>query len=75
VRGERREGVGMVLEYEATRRRLLRGDGEVMVRAMRREDIPAVRRYDDELTATPAEYNANLRPGGWSGRRRRTCRG
>jgi hypothetical protein len=54
----------MALEYEATRCPLLRGDGEVTVRAMRREDISAVRRYDDELTATLAEYNANLPPGG-----------
>ncbi len=54
----------MALEYEATRCPLLRGEGEVVVRAMTREDIAAVRRYDDELTATLDEYNANLPPGG-----------
>jgi len=54
----------MALTYEPTRRRMLRGEAEVTVRAMTREDIPAVRRYDEELSATLAEYNANLPPGG-----------
>jgi hypothetical protein len=54
----------MDLSYDATRQRLLRGDAEVTIRPMTRQDMPAVRRYDEELTAALAEYNANLPPGG-----------
>ena len=61
---EPRETGAMKLEYERTRSRLLRGEAQVTIRPMKREDIPAMRTYDRELTATLDDYNANLPPGG-----------
>ena len=56
------EETTMKLEYRETRKRLLRGDEEVTIRPMRREDIPAMRRFDQELTATLDEANAQSPP-------------
>jgi hypothetical protein len=59
----------MALQYRETTSRLLRGDAEVVIRAMRREDIPALRRYDDEATAQLDAANAQRAPGteSWPG--------
>lgn len=46
---------------------LLRGDGHVTIRAMTRDDIPAVRRYDIESTAALGAANAQVPPGGTMG--------
>ncbi|HET6426985.1 MAG TPA: sigma-70 family RNA polymerase sigma factor [Phycisphaerae bacterium] len=59
-----RETPGMKLTYETSSRDLLRGDAAVTIRPMTREDIPAVRTYDRELTATLDAYNAACPPGG-----------
>ena len=53
----------MALQYDETERRLPRGEREVTVRSMRREDIPAVRAYDIEMTARLDERNAQVAPG------------
>jgi len=53
----------MSLAYEKTRRKLLRGDVEVTIRMMTREDIPAMRRFDDELTGTMEAHNLTVPPG------------
>ena len=60
------ESAGMKLEYDKTTSRLLRGDAEVTIRPMQWEDLPAMRKYDQELTATLAEDNANRPPDGIS---------
>ena len=57
-----KETTTMALQYERTNRRLLRGDEEVVIRPMRRDDVPAVRRFDSELSAE--EWNANISPDG-----------
>ena len=56
----------MKLEYQRTRISLLRSDAEVTIRPMRREDIPALRRFDEELTPTLDDVNAQFPPGGHS---------
>jgi hypothetical protein len=56
------EETAMKLEYRETRRRLLRSDVEVTIRPMRREDIPAMRKFDQELTAILDEANAQKPP-------------
>lgn len=53
----------MALRYESTNRRLLKGDTEVTLRTMNREDIPLVRRFDMELTGVMDESNQMLPPG------------
>ncbi|KPK79527.1 MAG: hypothetical protein AMJ81_13085 [Phycisphaerae bacterium SM23_33] len=59
-----RETPRMKLEYQKTTRRLLRGEAEVTIRPMKRHDIAALRRFDDELTPTLDEVNAQFPPGG-----------
>ncbi len=61
-----RETQQMKLEYEKTKARLLRGDAEVMIRPMQKQDIAALRRFDIELTGTIGEVNAAFPPGGHS---------
>jgi len=56
----------MKLEHKKTLRRLLRGDAEVIVRPMLRGDIPAMRQFDTELTATISDINAQYPPEGQS---------
>jgi len=53
----------VALLYQTTTRRLLRGDAGVSIRAMTREDIPALRKYDQELTAQLDAANAQVPPG------------
>ena len=53
----------MALSYEKMRRRLPGGDEEVLVRVMTREDIPAMRRLDDEITAQLDAWNIYRPPG------------
>jgi RNA polymerase sigma factor (sigma-70 family) len=57
----------MALTYETTKRRLLKGDAEVTIRVMAKEDIPAMRRLDDEIDAGLDFANAQRPPGGESG--------
>ncbi len=57
-----REEANMTLQYTQTKRRLRRGDTEVKIRMMTREDIPAMRRFDQELTAVLDDRNAQLPP-------------
>ena len=59
----REESDPMALTFETTLRRLPRGDREVTIRPLRREDLPALRRFDRELDATLADSNAALPPG------------
>ncbi len=56
--------MNMILEHEETCRNMLRGDAQVRIRAMRRDDIPALRWFDDELNAQLAAANAQIPPGG-----------
>jgi len=63
---QKQERPEMELEYEKTKARLLRGDAEVIIRPMRREDIPAMRRFDMELTGAIEQINAEFPPGGHS---------
>jgi RNA polymerase sigma-70 factor, ECF subfamily len=58
-----KETIAMQLRYEATSVRMLRGEGEVTIRPMAREDIPAMRRFDTQLAGTLAESNAQQPPG------------
>lgn len=53
----------MALEHTPTNRKLLRGDAEVLIRVMTSEDIPAMRRFDDELGTTLQEHNLLVPPG------------
>ena len=53
----------MAPQYDETERRLPRGEREVTIRSMRREDIPAVRAYDVEMTARLDERNSQVAPG------------
>ena len=57
-----RETTEMRLAYQTTRRCLLRSDTEVTIRPMTRGDVPALRRFDQELA--PDEWNAQLPPDG-----------
>ena len=59
----------MTLHYEQKRRALLKGDVEVLIRTMTREDIPALRRFDDEVQRQLDEANAHRAPGAenWPG--------
>lgn len=57
----------MALKYQPTRRKLLKGDAEIVVRAMTRADIQAMRRLDDEITAGLDFANAQTAPGSESG--------
>ena len=65
-----KESTEMALEYKKTKRRLLRGDTELTIRPMLREDIPALRRFDTELTPTLDDVNSQYPPGG-----HKTCPG
>jgi len=53
----------MSLAYEKTRRKLLRGDAGVTIRMMTPEDVPAMRRFDDDLTGVNVTHNLLLPPG------------
>ena len=53
----------MTLEYESRKFHLLRGEEEVVVCRMKREDIPALRRFDRELSAELDERNTQVPPG------------
>lgn len=59
----------MALNYKPTRRKLLKGNVEVNIRAMTRADIPAMRRLDDEISAGLDFANAQTAPGAesWPG--------
>jgi len=62
-----KETAEMKLEYEKRTARLLRGEAEVTIRPMNRQDIPALRRFSDEADAAIEELNAQSPPGGsWS---------
>jgi hypothetical protein len=58
-----REEQVISLRYEAQKKRLLRGEEEVVARLMKREDIPALRRFDRESTAALDERNKQFPPG------------
>ena len=53
----------MSLRYENTTRELLRGQAQVVIRPMEEGDIPAMRRFDDELGAALETDNAERAPG------------
>lgn len=53
----------MALGYEKMRRRLPAGDKELLIRVMTREDIPAMRRLDDEINAELDAWNTYRPPG------------
>ena len=53
----------MSLHYEQTRRELLRGQAQVVIRPMEEGDIPAMRRFDDELGAALEVDNSERVPG------------
>ena len=53
----------MQLKHSKTRCKLLKDDVEVVVRTMKRADIPAMRRLDDEITAATDFANAQRAPG------------
>ena len=53
----------MAIGYEGTRRRLPTGENEVLIRVMTREDIPAMRRLDDEINAQLDAWNTYRPPG------------
>ena len=57
------KGTDMTLQHEQTKRSLLRGGVEVVIRAMRREDIPSLRRYNDEADALLETANTQRAPG------------
>jgi RNA polymerase sigma factor (sigma-70 family) len=57
------KGTDMTLQHEQTKRSLLRGGVEVVIRAMSREDIPALRRYNDEADALLETANTQRAPG------------
>jgi len=57
----------MQLKHCKTRRRLLKGDVDVVIRTMTRADIPAMRRLDDEVAAEIDFANAQRAPGNESG--------
>jgi RNA polymerase sigma-70 factor (ECF subfamily) len=63
LRFSQQETMAMQLRYEATKFRLLRGEEEVTIRQMTREDIPALRRFDTELAGTIPDSNAQRPPG------------
>lgn len=63
VEPQRPEEVVMRLTYETTKRQLLKGDVEVIIRPMTRDDIPAMRRLDDEIDASLDFANAQRAPG------------
>jgi hypothetical protein len=52
----------MKLEYERSKARLLRGQEQVTIRQATREDIPAMRRFDQELAASLDQANAQKPP-------------
>jgi RNA polymerase sigma factor (sigma-70 family) len=51
------------LQHEPTRRVLPRGEVEITIRTMRREDIPSLRAYNDEADALLETANAQRAPG------------
>ena len=53
----------MTLQYDETIRRLPRGERDVAIRVMTREDLPALRAFDIEMTALLDERNAQVAPG------------
>ena len=53
----------MALEYQRTKRPLLRGAKEVSIRVMTEDDIPALRRFDDQVTAQLEVVNVQVPPG------------
>jgi len=53
----------MALHYQKTARELLKGDDQVLIRIMTEEDIPLVRKYNDEADAQLAEWNEQRLPG------------
>ena len=57
------ETIPMQLRYEATKVPLLRGEGEVTIRPMTREHLPAMRRFDTDLAVTLPASNAQVPPG------------
>jgi RNA polymerase sigma-70 factor (ECF subfamily) len=61
--GIEKEGMVMNLSYTESRQKLLRGDKVVTIRAMTRDDIPAVCRYDAEDVDTMLRENLEEPPG------------
>jgi RNA polymerase sigma-70 factor (ECF subfamily) len=59
----REEGIAMALNYAEAKHRVLRGDKVVTIRAMTREDIPAVLRYDSESSGAIPRQNLEEPPG------------
>lgn len=57
------EETQMALVYEHTKRRLLRGDSEVTIRVMTKEDIPAMRALDEAIDAELETVNLQRMPG------------
>lgn len=53
----------MELQYAGASRNLPRGDAEISIRVMAKEDIPALRRFDEELMAQLDSANAQVPPG------------
>lgn len=52
-----------MLQYSTTVRRLLKGDTTIVIKPMTEDDIPAMRRLDDEITAGLELANACRAPG------------
>lgn len=57
----------MALTYETTTRKMLKGESTITIRVMTKDDIPVMRRLDDEITAGLDLANASRAPGNESG--------